>query len=166
MTAARTTPALRQFELFKGFIFLPLHGCSPNEDNGHPGERQQKTRRARGQAEYRDRELYSLGASPSQQNASKFQRTGSTKHVWPDSSGYCPSPCVPLDFIARLAALVPRPKLNLTRFHGVFAPNFRYRKRIVPHRSRGKADSDQPTAPMTWMQRLQRVFAMPQGTLS
>lgn len=27
----------------------------------------------------------------------------------------------PLDFIARLAALVPRPRLNLTRFHGVFA---------------------------------------------
>jgi hypothetical protein len=29
----------------------------------------------------------------------------------------------PLDFIARLAALVPPPRLNLTRFHGVFAPN-------------------------------------------
>ncbi len=27
----------------------------------------------------------------------------------------------PLDFIARLAALVPRPRLNLTRFHGLFA---------------------------------------------
>jgi hypothetical protein len=28
----------------------------------------------------------------------------------------------PLDFIARLVALVPRPRVNLTRFHGVFAP--------------------------------------------
>ena len=28
----------------------------------------------------------------------------------------------PLDFIVRLAALVPRPRFNLTRFHGVFAP--------------------------------------------
>jgi hypothetical protein len=27
----------------------------------------------------------------------------------------------PLDFIARLAALIPRPRANLTRFHGVFA---------------------------------------------
>jgi hypothetical protein len=27
----------------------------------------------------------------------------------------------PLDFLARLAALVPRPRVNLTRFHGVFA---------------------------------------------
>ena len=29
----------------------------------------------------------------------------------------------PLDFIARLAALVPNPRVNLTRDHGVFAPN-------------------------------------------
>ncbi len=28
----------------------------------------------------------------------------------------------PLDFLSRLAALVPKPKVNLTRFHGVFAP--------------------------------------------
>jgi len=27
----------------------------------------------------------------------------------------------PLDFIARLAALAPKPRVNLTRFHGVFA---------------------------------------------
>jgi len=40
----------------------------------------------------------------------------------------------PLDFIARLAALVPPPRLNLTRFHGVFAPNSPYRARITPAR--------------------------------
>jgi hypothetical protein len=28
----------------------------------------------------------------------------------------------PLDFMQRLAALVPRPRLHLTRFHGVLAP--------------------------------------------
>jgi hypothetical protein len=33
----------------------------------------------------------------------------------------------PLDFIARLAALVPKPRVNLIRFHGVFAPNSRRR---------------------------------------
>jgi hypothetical protein len=65
-----------------------------------------------------------------------------------------------MDFIARLAALVPRPRLNLTRFHGVFAPNFKHRKRIVPHRSRRAVDSDQPPAPLSWMQRLKRVFAI------
>ena len=43
----------------------------------------------------------------------------------------------PLDFIARLAALVPPPRLSLTRFHGVFAPNSPYRARITPARRRG-----------------------------
>jgi len=33
----------------------------------------------------------------------------------------------PLDFISRLVALVPKPRVNLTRFHGVFAPNSKYR---------------------------------------
>ena len=33
----------------------------------------------------------------------------------------------PLDFLARLAALVPRPRVNLTRYHGVFAPNSAHR---------------------------------------
>ena len=72
----------------------------------------------------------------------------------------------PLDFIARLVALVPRPRRNLTRFHGVFAPNSKHRNRIVPHRTQATVDHDKPRAPMTWMQRLKRVFAMPQGTLS
>jgi hypothetical protein len=39
-------------------------------------------------------------------------------------------------------ALVPRPRLNLTRFHGIFAPNSRHRHKIVPRRPRGKVDSD------------------------
>jgi len=43
----------------------------------------------------------------------------------------------PLDFIARLAALVPKPRVNLTRFHGVFAPNSQHRALVTPAR-RGK----------------------------
>jgi hypothetical protein len=66
----------------------------------------------------------------------------------------------PLDFIARLAALVPRPRLNLTRFHGVFAPNFKHRHKVVPRRSKGRVDADKPRAPMSWIQRLKRVFAI------
>ena len=37
-----------------------------------------------------------------------------------------------LDFIARLAALVPRPRVHLTRYHGVFAPRSRWRAAITP----------------------------------
>jgi hypothetical protein len=29
----------------------------------------------------------------------------------------------PLEFMQRLAALVPRPQLHLNRYHGVLAPN-------------------------------------------
>ena len=44
----------------------------------------------------------------------------------------------PLDFIARMAALVPKPRVNLTRFHNVFAPNSKYRITITPtRRSKG-----------------------------
>jgi hypothetical protein len=43
----------------------------------------------------------------------------------------------PLDFIARRAALVPKPRVNLTRFHGVFAPNSKHRAQVTPGK-RGK----------------------------
>jgi len=43
----------------------------------------------------------------------------------------------PLDFMARLVALVPQPRVNLTRYHGVFAPNSPWRRAITPGR-RGK----------------------------
>ena len=33
----------------------------------------------------------------------------------------------PVDFIAKLAALVPKPRANLARVHGVFAPNSKHR---------------------------------------
>ena len=38
----------------------------------------------------------------------------------------------PLDFIARLVALVPPPRAHQVRFHGVFAPHHRLRERVVP----------------------------------
>jgi hypothetical protein len=38
----------------------------------------------------------------------------------------------PLDFIARLAALVPPPRVHLTRFHGVFAAHAALRAAITP----------------------------------
>jgi hypothetical protein len=48
----------------------------------------------------------------------------------------------PLDFIAKLASLVPKPKVNLTRLHGVFVgvphhPNSKHRTLVTPAR-RGK----------------------------
>jgi Putative transposase len=37
----------------------------------------------------------------------------------------------PLEFMQRLAALVPRPRLHLIRFHGVLAPNARLRAPVA-----------------------------------
>ena len=48
----------------------------------------------------------------------------------------------PLDFIAKLPALVPRPRANLTRYHGVFAPNSKHRVNVTPVK-RGKGSSRQ-----------------------
>ena len=71
----------------------------------------------------------------------------------------------PLDFVARLAALIPKPRVNLTRFHGVFAPNSNHRVIITPAK-RGKkskqiidTEADERTpmekhASMTWARRL------------
>ena len=74
----------------------------------------------------------------------------------------------PLDFISRLVALVPKPRVNLTRFHGVFAPNSKYRASVTPAK-RGKRikchsvdGTDQSTAEkrvsINWAKRLKRVF--------
>ena len=37
----------------------------------------------------------------------------------------------PLEFLEKLAALIPSPRMHMTRFHGVFAPNAAWRKLIV-----------------------------------
>jgi hypothetical protein len=71
----------------------------------------------------------------------------------------------PLDFFARLAAPVPRPRVHLLRYHGVFAPNGRHRHLLVgranpPAQASPHAEDDKPIAAMSWMQRLHRVFAI------
>jgi len=74
----------------------------------------------------------------------------------------------PLDFISRLVALVPKPRINLVRFHGVFAPNSKNRAWVTPAR-RGKREkchsadeADQTSAEnrasITWAKRLKRIF--------
>jgi len=75
----------------------------------------------------------------------------------------------PLDFISRLVALIPKPRVNLTRFHGVFAPNSKHRAEVTPAK-RGKVkkprslDENQTPAEcraaMTWAKRLKRVFGI------
>ena len=65
----------------------------------------------------------------------------------------------------RLAALVPRPRLHLIRFHGVLAPNAKLRSTVVPvppqQTTTGEGDCEHAhSAPlrMTWARLLKRVF--------
>ena len=76
-------------------------------------------------------------------------------------------------------ALVPKPRVNLTRYHGVFAPNSKHRVWVTPAR-RGKgnwkvaADQEEKTPAQryvatSWAQRLKRVFTnsrRPEATLT
>jgi hypothetical protein len=45
--------------------------------------------------------------------------------------------------IARLAALVPKPRVNLTRFHGVFAPNAKLREQVTPRKRANTAQAQE-----------------------
>jgi hypothetical protein len=86
-------------------------------------------------------------------------RDGTTHHVMS-----------PLEFVQWLAALVPRPRLHLIRFHGVLAPNAKWRSKVVPQ-SQDNAKALNATAtdcqelpehgrPMRlgWAKLLKRVF--------
>ena len=69
----------------------------------------------------------------------------------------------PLEFMQRLAALVPRPRLHLIRFHGVLAPNAGLRAAIVPgplQKPGDDADHHEhgASARMGWARLLKRVF--------
>ena len=73
----------------------------------------------------------------------------------------------PLDFIARLSALVPKPRFHLTRFHGVFAPNSKHRATVTGEAKEKQAqspakeasvDGEKLCCKMSWAMRLKRVF--------
>jgi hypothetical protein len=76
----------------------------------------------------------------------------------------------PMTLIERLAALVPRPRVHLTTYHGVFAPAASYRDRVVPPPpdddhdgdSCTRAESTTPDRPRrkrySWAELMKRVF--------
>ena len=70
-----------------------------------------------------------------------------------------------LEFMQRLAALVPRPRLHLIRFHGVLAPHAKLRAAIVPIPAQTPAGhaaacnhAHGAPARMSWARLLRRVF--------
>jgi hypothetical protein len=68
----------------------------------------------------------------------------------------------PLDLMARLAALVPTPRIHLMRYHGVLAPHSQYRGAVTPaHRGRGAPKPSPPRhVALSWARRLKRVLGV------
>jgi len=74
----------------------------------------------------------------------------------------------PVQFLQKLALLIPPPWKNLTRYHGVFAPNHAHRADII-NIGRPKSDKDEeskdatalkPPRSLPWAMLLRRVFAI------
>jgi len=71
----------------------------------------------------------------------------------------------PQEFMQRLAALVPRPRLHRLRFHGVLAPNAKLRAAVVPDVVQPASEpahehghTHGQAARMSWARLLKRVF--------
>ena len=69
----------------------------------------------------------------------------------------------PQAFMQRLAALVPRPRLHLIRFHGVLAPNAKLRAAVIPQSAQKDSapaheHANGQAARMSWARLLKRVF--------
>ncbi len=62
------------------------------------------------------------------------------KSVYRDGTTYLVM--TPLEFMQKLAALIPQPRLNLTRYHGVLAPKAKLRSQIIPHPPEDNTDGD------------------------
>jgi hypothetical protein len=71
----------------------------------------------------------------------------------------------PLELLEKIAAIIPRPRVHLTRFHGILAPHDKHRKLVVPKGQApiAEASTDKPDEPptksrITWARLLKRVF--------
>ena len=82
----------------------------------------------------------------------------------------------PIEFIEKLAALVPPPRAHLTRFHGVLAPHAKIRSLVVPKKPKApielpvaandtaKAESQKDPRRISWAKLLKRVFSIDMET--
>ncbi len=81
----------------------------------------------------------------------------------------------PMELLEKITAIIPRPRVHLTRFHGVLAPHYKHRKLIVPAVTEHTTDNGnpdelpadankelEPTIPkqnrVSWARLLKRVF--------
>ena len=81
----------------------------------------------------------------------------------PYSDGTTHIVMTPIELLERLAAIVPRPRVHLTRFAGIFAPHFKYRSMVVPKPKQPPPPKDEEKAPksrISWAKLLKRIFGL------
>jgi len=97
------------------------------------------------------------------------------KKPWDD--GTTAMKLTPMELIERLVALVPRPRVHLTRYHGVLGPHYKHRKQIVPKPPELKVTGQEPEIidpkiieqkrkNIPWARLLARVFGIDVETCS
>ena len=72
------------------------------------------------------------------------------KKTWPNGATHIR--LTPYEFLDRLHGLVPPPRKNLIRYHGILAPNSKARKKVIPKQQPAKSKN------MTWAAMLKKIF--------
>lgn len=96
------------------------------------------------------------------------------KKPWDD--GTTAMKLTPMELMERLVALVPRPRVHLTRYHGVLGPHYKHRRQIVPKPPELKLVQENQTKEpqqlelkkknIPWARLLARVFSIDVETCS
>jgi hypothetical protein len=66
----------------------------------------------------------------------------------------------PLELVEKVVALIPPPRANLLRYHGLLAPNSKVRSKIVPEQAEDKKERSEYPAQAKWAELLKRSFAI------
>lgn len=66
----------------------------------------------------------------------------------------------PMEFVEKVVALIPPPRANLLRYHGLLAPNSKMRSRIIPEDAEKKRQKKEYPAQSKWAELLKRSFAI------
>lgn len=83
------------------------------------------------------------------------------KKSWSDGTSHIV--LTPMEFMARLVALIPPPRKNQIRYHGVWAPNARLRSKATPKKAPQEESSEQSSCKAgnkSWAKNMARVFAV------
>ena len=112
-----------------------------------------------------ERQLRYMGRPPLSDERLTMTAQGkiSVKLKTPWSDGTSHILMTPMDFMTRLVALIPPPRKNQIRYHGVFAPNAKLRSKVVPALAKQEepADAAKPSSHVNskdWARMMARVY--------